>query len=148
MSTHEASVHWARSTPDFLYDTYDRSHTVRYASGRSAEGSAAPDYKGDPSRLNPEEALVGALSSCHMLTFLAICARRRLVVDSYACAAVGHLEKNAEGRLAITRIDLRPIVAFAPGADVSAEALAKIHASAHDNCFIAQTIRSVVTVHP
>ena len=104
MSTHEASVLWARTTPDFLYDTYDRSHTVRYASGRTAEGSAAPDYKGDATRLNPEEALVGALSSCHMLTFLAICARKRLVVDRYECAAVGHLEKNAALSFTLTSV--------------------------------------------
>jgi organic hydroperoxide reductase OsmC/OhrA len=146
MSTHTASVHWARTTPDFLYDTYDRSHAVHYGCGRSAEGSAAPDYLGDPTRLNPEEALVGALSSCHMLTFLAICARKRLIVDSYACEATGHLDKNDEGRLAITRIDLHPVVVFAPGLDVTADALAKLHEAAHHNCFIAQTIRSEVRV--
>ncbi len=146
MSTHEAGVRWARATPDFLYDTYDRGHTVHYASGASLAASSAPEFKGDAKKLNPEEAFVGALSSCHMLTFLAICARKRLVVDAYEDDAVGHIERNGAGRMAVTRVELRPRVRFAPGTEVGAAALAALHHSAHENCFIAQSVSTVVTV--
>lgn len=146
MSTHQAGVRWARTTPDFLYDTYDRGHTVHYESGAELPASSAPDFKGDPRKLNPEEAFVGALSSCHMLTFLAICARKRLVVDAYEDQAVGHLEKNESGKLSMTRVELHPKVRFAPGTEVSAETLAALHQTAHENCFIAQSVKTVVAV--
>jgi organic hydroperoxide reductase OsmC/OhrA len=115
MSEHHASVRWTRTTPDFTYDTYDRGHQVRYGSGIEVPASAAADFKGDPTRVNPEEAFVGALSSCHMLTFLAIAARKHLVVERYEDDAVGTLDKNAEGRLAVTKVVLHPRVTFDPG---------------------------------
>ncbi len=146
MSTHQAGVRWARTTPDFLYDTYDRGHVVHYESGGELPASSAADFKGDPRKLNPEEAFVGALSSCHMLTFLAICARKRLVVDAYEDDAVGHLEKNADGKLAITRVELRPRVRFAPGSEPGEAALAQLHHTAHENCFIALSVSTVVSV--
>lgn len=148
MSTHLAAVRWARATPDFAYDTYDRGHVVSYGSGVSVPASAAPEFKGDATKANPEEALVGALSSCHMLTFLAIAAKKRLVVDSYEDDAVGHLEKNAEGRLAVTRVTLRPKVRFAPGTNVDAATLAHLHEAAHTNCFIAQSVKTAVSIEP
>lgn len=146
MSTHEAGVRWARTTPDFLYDTYDRGHAVHYGSGARLAASSAPEFKGDASKLNPEESFVGALSSCHMLTFLAICARKRLVVDAYDDDAVGHLERNGAGKMAVTRVELRPVVRFAAGTEVSTETLAALHHAAHENCFIAQSVSTVVTV--
>ena len=148
MSRHAASVAWSRATPDFAYDTFDRSHTVTFASGHAVPGSSAADYKGDAARVNPEEQLVGALAACHMLTFLAIAARKRLVVDAYEDGAEGFLERNEAGRLAVTRAVLHPKVRFAPGTEVDAETLAKMHESAHANCFIAQSIKTAVTVEP
>lgn len=144
MSEHLASVRWIRTTADFQYDTYDRGHVVRYGSGIEVAASAAADFKGDAARVNPEEAFVGALSSCHMLTFLAIAARKRLVVESYEDDAVGVLEKNADGKLAVTKVVLRPRVRFATAVDP--EALAKMHDSAHANCFIAQSVRTQVEI--
>lgn len=94
--------------------------------------------------MNPEEALVGALSACHMLTFLAIAARSRLTVESYEDDAVGVLEKNESGKLAVTRVTLRPRVVFAEPVD--AERLARLHHTAHENCFIAQSVKTVVTI--
>jgi organic hydroperoxide reductase OsmC/OhrA len=148
MSTHEATLTWSRATPDFAYDTYDRSHTIVYGSGVTVPASGAVEFKGDATKMNPEESLVGALSSCHMLTFLAIAARKRLVVDRYDDAAEGFLEKNAEGRLAVTRVILRPKVRFAEGVSVDAAALAELHHKSHENCFIAQSVKTVVTVEP
>lgn len=148
MSRHEATLTWSRATADFSYDTYDRSHTIVYGSGVTVPASGAVEFKGDARKMNPEESFVGALSSCHMLTFLAIAARKRLVVDRYDDAAEGFLEKNAEGRLAVTRVVLRPKVRFADGVHVDPATLAELHHKAHEYCFVAQSVRTVVTVEP
>ena len=148
MSLHHATVTWQRTTPDFGYETYRRDHLVTFGGGVRLEGSAAPEYRGDAQKPNPEEQLVAALSSCHMLTFLAVCARKGIVVDAYDDAAEGALEKNAEGRLAVTRVELRPRVRFGEGTAVDAETLASLHAAAHRGCFIASSVKTVVTVDP
>ncbi len=146
MSEFRARVDWTRHDPDFHVDTYRRDHQIAYGSGLVAAASSAPEYKGAADRLNPEEALVGALSSCHMLTFLAIAARKRLVVDAYEDEASGVLGKNDEGRLSMTEVWLRPRVRFAPGAGVDGEALDALHQAAHRNCFIAQSVKTKVHI--
>jgi organic hydroperoxide reductase OsmC/OhrA len=145
MSQHRARVAWRRATPDFAYDTYDRTHTVGFAGGQELLGSAAPDYKGDAAKANPEELLVAALASCHMLTFLAIAARGRLVVDGYEDDAEGTLGKNAAGKLAVTKVVLRPRVTFAGDAPTP-EKLRELHDKAHHNCFIANSVACEVVV--
>lgn len=146
MSEHRAKILWNRNSGDFSYDTFSRDHTWKFENGIEIEASGAPDFLGNPEYLDPEEAFVAALSSCHMLTFLAVAARQRLVVDSYADSAVGHLEKNAEGKLAITRVALRPRVAFADGVQPSAEELEKLHHIAHAHCFIANSVLTSVSI--
>jgi organic hydroperoxide reductase OsmC/OhrA len=146
MSRHSATIRWTRTTADFQLDSYDRGHSIVYGTGTAIAASAAPDFHGDPTRVNPEEALVGALSSCHMLTFLAIAARKKLVVDRYEDDAEGELAKNADGKLAIVRVVLRPRVGFST--EVDAATLARLHASAHDACIIAQSVRSEVVIEP
>jgi organic hydroperoxide reductase OsmC/OhrA len=146
MSRYTATIRWIRTSSDFQHDTYDRNHEVTYGSGTRIVGSAAPEFRGNPTCVNPEEALVGALSSCHMLTFLAIAARKQLVVDRYDDDAEGEVAKNADGKLAITRVVLRPRVHFST--EVDAEMLARLHASAHAACIIAQSVRSDVRVEP
>lgn len=148
MSTHHAKLQWARTTEDFAYDTFAREHTLMFGGGRRLEASSAPEYKGRADLPNPEEMLVSALSSCHMLTFLAICARKGLVVDAYEDTAEGHLEKNAEGRLAVTRVTLRPKVTFAPSTTVDRETLVHLHESSHRGCFIASSVKTDVRVEP
>src|SRR5262249_5752003 len=101
--------------------------------------------RGDAKRVDPEAAFVAALSSCHMLTFLAIAARKRLVVDTYEDDATGFLEKNAAGKLAVTRVVLRPRVAFARAAP-SADALADLHERAQRDCLVANSVRTDVAV--
>lgn len=146
MSEHRVTVTWNRSTEDFTYETYSRSHAWEFEGGVTVPASAAPGFRGDPSRVDPEEALVAALSSCHMLTFLAIAARKRLVVDAYRDAAVGYLEKNQDGKLAITRVVLRPTVTFRDSP--SAEAIERLHHQAHEECFIANSVKTDVRVEP
>jgi organic hydroperoxide reductase OsmC/OhrA len=145
MSEFVAKLIWERGAAGPL-DDHSRDHTLIYGSGQQALGSAAPEYKGAADRLNPEEAFVGALSACHMLTFLAIAANKKTPVERYEDAATGILAKNAEGRLAVTEVVLRPMVRFVPGVEVSPEQLDKLHAAAHRGCFIAQSVRTAVRV--
>ena len=148
MSEHRASIHWIRNDRPFDNEGYSRDHEWAFDGGHRMTGSAAPDYLGSPHGVDPEEALVAALSSCHMLTLLAIAAKKGWVVDDYQDDAVGTLEKNGEGRLAVTRVALRPRIAFAAGKAPDAEALVKLHESAHRNCFIANSVKTEVTVEP
>ena len=147
MSEHHATVRWARSSADFAYDSYNRAHEIAFKDGDIVvPASAAPAFKGDPERVDPEESFVAALSSCHMLTFLAICARKRLTVESYEDEAVGHLEKDADGKLWMARVILHPRVRFAEGCTVDAEVLAHIHRDSHAHCFIANSVKTDVSV--
>lgn len=146
MSEHTANLIWSRDGRDFSYEAYSRDHVWRFDDGVEIAASAAPDYFGGAGRLDPEEALVAALASCHMLTFLAIAAKSGLVVDRYEDRPVGVLEKNEAGRLAITRISLHPRIVFGGEKSPDAAALERLHAKAHANCFISQSIRAAVTI--
>jgi len=146
MSEHRVTVSWERTTEDFSYEAYSRNHLWSFEGGIEVPASAAPGFLGEAERVDPEEAFVAALSSCHMLTFLAIAARKRLVVDGYHDAAVGYLEKDADGKLAITRVILRPEVTFA--AAPSPEAIEKMHHQSHEHCFIANSVKTDVRVEP
>lgn len=146
MSEHVAEIEWSRGDAEFTYEAYPRDHRWTFDGSTYVEASAAPDYRGTPSRVDPEEAFVAAVASCHMLTFLAIAARKRRTVESYRDRAIGHMEKNDEGRLAITRVVLRPEIRFAAGSEPDEKTLTSMHHSAHDHCFIANSIRTEVTV--
>jgi len=148
MSLHHAQTEWVRTTSDFVYDSYGREHEWTFGGGTRLRCSAAPEYRGDSRLPNPEEALVAALSSCHMLTFLAICARKGLVVDRYSDRAEGRLDKGPDGRLAVTHVTLRPVVVFAPGTTLDADELRSLHVSAHRGCFIASSVKTEVSVEP
>ncbi len=145
MSEHRVEVVWRRDTPDFRAETYSRHHRWHFEGGVEVPASAAPEYRGDADTGGPEQALVAAVAGCHMLTFLAVAARRRLVVDRYEDSARGVLEKNDEGRLAITRVVLRPRIVFAGDPPDAAE-LARLHEMAHRGCFIANSVRCAVDV--
>jgi organic hydroperoxide reductase OsmC/OhrA len=149
VSEHHATIAWTRESADFTYDSYNRTHEMRFKDGAIViPASAAPAFKGNADRVDPEEAFVASLSSCHMLTFLAICARKRLTVESYDDAAVGHLEKGGKTKLWIARVTLHPRVRFAPGTTVDAETLARIHHQSHEECFIANSVNTEITVEP
>ena len=148
MSEHRVKVNWTPGPEGFSHESYNRDHVWTFESGIEVQASAAPGFQGNPGRVDPEEALVGALSSCHMLTFLAVAAKKRLIVDRYEDDAVGFLEKNAEGRLAVTRVTLRPKVAWGGEKAPSAEEIEKIHEKAHQACFIANSVSSEVSIEP
>ncbi len=146
MSEHQATITWNRGSDDFSYEAYSRDHIWEFENGVKIEASAAPGFRGSFENVDPEETYVAALSSCHMLTFLAIAARKRLVVDSYTDSAVGTLEKNEAGKLAITRVILRPKVSFAQEACPSSEGLERLHHLAHAECFIANSVHTSISV--
>ncbi|WP_028771297.1 OsmC family protein [Silanimonas lenta] len=148
MSEHTATLAWSRGDAAFTYETYSRDHRLVFENGLETLASSAPAYAGNPKALNPETLLVGALASCHMLTFLAVCAKRGYVVDRYEDSASGRLDKNAEERMAITHITLRPKVAFSGEKQPTAEELERLHERAHANCFIANSVRAEVEVLP
>jgi organic hydroperoxide reductase OsmC/OhrA len=146
MSEHRVQTTWQRTSADFTYASYNREHDWRFKGGVVVQASAAPQYKGSPNCPDPEDAFVASLSSCHMLTFLAIAAKKRFVVDSYEDAAVGYMEKNAQGKLAITRVILRPRVRFSGENRPDAATLAAMHDGAHHECFIANSVLTAVSV--
>jgi len=148
MSEHKATISWRRETPDFDPETYNRDHDWTFDAGITVRGSAAPEYKGGESCVDPEEAFVASLSSCHMLTFLAIAAKKKFVVDSYRDEPVGVLEKNEAGRMAVTRATLRPTVQFSGDRIPSADEIRSLHDSAHHHCFIANSVKTEITIEP
>jgi len=121
MSEHKVNLRWERGGAEFVYQKYPRDHTWSFDGGHIMTASAAPAYLGNPANVDPEEAFVASLSSCHMLTFLAIACKQKFVLDDYTDEAVGHMEKNAEGRLAITRVELHPKVTWSGEKKPSAE---------------------------
>lgn len=145
MSEHKAKVIWDRGGKDFTYKTYSRDH-VWVANGNEIPASATAAYLGNPNRVDPEAALVAALSSCHMLTFLALACNKGFVVESYEDDAVGHLEKNSAGKMAITRVELRPKIAFGGTKQPAAADLDWLHDKAHKECFIANSVTTDVKV--
>jgi organic hydroperoxide reductase OsmC/OhrA len=148
MSEHTVTVEWKRETPDFAYETYNRDHDWSFDAGITVRASANPAYQGNERCVDPEEAFVASLSSCHMLTFLAMAARKRYVVDRYRDDAVGVLGKDSAGSLAMTKVTLRPEVQFGDEKAPSPEELRQLHDRAHHACFIANSVRTEVVVEP
>jgi organic hydroperoxide reductase OsmC/OhrA len=150
MSEHLATVVWHRNDQAFLDNAYSRAHHWRFDGGAEVLGSAAPSVVraplSDPAGVDPEEAFVAALASCHMLFFLALAAERKLVVDSYRDDAVGTLGENEYGRYAMVRVVLRPKVRFAQGMTISGEVLTMLHHEAHERCYIANSVRSELAI--
>jgi organic hydroperoxide reductase OsmC/OhrA len=151
VSAHRATVRWTLdgAADDFTRRRYSRVHTLAFEGGATLVGSPAtaivPLPFSSPEGVDPESAFTAALSACHMLWFLDHAARAGLVVTSYADDAEGTLARNAAGRMAMTRVVLRPAIVFAGNAP-SAEVLARLHESAHADCFIANSVTTEVVV--
>jgi organic hydroperoxide reductase OsmC/OhrA len=148
MSEHIATIEWKRAQAKFTDNKYSREHTWKFDGveiAASASPHVVPVPYSNPAYVDPEEAFVASLSSCHMLWFLSIAAKRKFVVDDYTDKAVGIMEKNENGRLAITKVYLRPQVTFALEIPTR-EQLETMHHEAHHNCFLANSVKSEIII--
>ena len=152
MSEHSASIHWERQGQDFSTQRYSRRHIWQFDGGTRVVASASPQVVpmpwSDASAVDPEEAFVAALSSCHMLWFLSCAAQASWVIDEYRDHAVGVLARNAQGRLAITTVTLRPEVVFGGPRQPDAAELTRLHHEAHEACFITNSVKTEVRCEP
>ena len=149
MSVHRAKTEWQRNGVSFEIVKYSRAHRVVFESAELAGNAAKENIpQGAPHGpgADPEQLFVASLSACHMLWFVSLASGRKLVVDRYVDEAEGVLEKNSEGRMAMTRVTLRPAVEFA--APPSPKVLAELHHKAHEKCFIANSVRTRVIIEP
>ena len=149
MSEHVATIEWQRDDAAFVDDCYSRAHSWRFDGGLTVPASPSPHIVPEPmsvaGNVDPEEAYVAAISSCHMLFFLSICAKRGFVVDSYVDDAVGFLGKNDEGRQAVTKVVLHPKATYSGDKLPTREQLEKIHHRSHELCFIANSVNTEIT---
>lgn len=152
MSEFRATVSWRRRDAAFTDSRYSRAHAWEFDGGLRVPASASPQNvpagTADPAAIDPEEAFVASVSSCHMLWFLALAAKRGHVVETYHDDATGTVGRNAEGRQAVLEVVLRPAVHFAGDTTPGADALHALHHAAHEACYIANSIRSVVRCEP
>jgi organic hydroperoxide reductase OsmC/OhrA len=147
MSDLSIELHWHRAEPGLLPGKYSAEHIVRYNNSYEVQADAAPDWGGKAENTNPEQALASALSSCHMMTFLALAAKANWPVASYHDHAVAHLGKNPKGQMSVTRIDLHPVVRFDTGFTVQEKQLEEMQDRAHRYCFIANTLAETVEIN-
>lgn len=153
MSEYSATIEWERaSAAPFTDKKYSRGHTWKFDGGITVPGSASPRSVPIPysvaAAVDPEEAFVAALSSCHLLWFLSIAAKRGFVVDRYSDAATGTLGMGSSGKFIMTRVTLRPHVAFSGPKRPIAEEFEAMHHEAHDECFIANSVRTEIVCEP
>lgn len=152
MADHHAVVEWERGDARFVDNRYSRAHRWGFDGGATVAASSSPNVVplpfSDPAGVDPEEAFVASLSSCHMLWFLSLAAKQGFIVDGYRDDAVGHMGRDAEGRMAMLEVVLRPEVRFAAGRAPSADELARLHHAAHDECFIARSVKTNVRCEP
>jgi organic hydroperoxide reductase OsmC/OhrA len=146
MSEHKITLTWKRGDKPFEYQKYSRDHTWKFDGGHEMQASAAPAYLGNPNLVDPEEAFVASLSSCQMLTFLAIAAKKKFELDEYVDEATGYMDKNAEGKLAITRVTLRPRLKFSGEKQPNTQEIEEMNHAAHEQCFIANSVKTEVKV--
>ncbi|TAK73660.1 MAG: OsmC family peroxiredoxin [Gammaproteobacteria bacterium] len=139
-------VQWKRNETPFNVKSYDRTHLIRFNGGSSIQASSAPEFVGNASLPNPEELFTASIASCFMLTFLYWAAMKGMVVDEYSAEAVGTLAKNAEGKMAVTEVVLKPTVVFHDNKQPDASVLEGLFKKAHENCFISSSVKTKVTV--
>ena len=148
MSEHHIKLTWSKQTESFAYKDYNRDHQWDFGEGLIVNASSAPQFLGNPECADPERAFAAALSSCHMLFFIAICSKKRLVVQDYVDNSTAFLEQDGRGDLIISKVIIRPEVIFAEGVDVDRKTMEEIHKQSHDKCFLAKSVKSDVIIEP
>lgn len=150
MHNHIATIRWSRAGADFAKNTYSRAHEWRFDGGARVAASASPDIVpipySDPTGVDPEEAFVASLASCHMLFVLSFAQQAGLVIEHYTDDAVGHLTKSDAGDLWISKVELNPCIDW-HGATPADAVIEQLHHKAHKACFIANSVRTEVVTH-
>lgn len=150
MSEHRATIRWERAGPDFVKGRYSREHTWTFDGGITVPASPAPSVVPAPwsnaANVDPEEAFVAAISSCHMLTFLWLASREGFQADSYEDEAVGSMTKNERGVLWMSKVMLRPRIGWSGSKVPGAADIDRLHHRAHEECYIANSIKTEVTI--
>ena len=149
MSEYTASILWKRASDEKYSDgKYSRAHQWQFDGGASIAASSSPHIVPLPysveENVDPEEAFIASLSSCHMLLFLSIAAKRRFIVDEYVDHAIGVMSEDSQRKTSITKVILRPAVKFSGERQPSIEQLEKMHHQSHDQCFIANSVKTEV----
>jgi len=152
MSQHNASISWKRHGPDFAQGKYSREHTWTFDGGAVVPASPSPSVVPAPwsnaAHVDPEEAYVASIASCHMLTFLWVASREGFQADIYEDRAAGVMTKNERGIAWIRQVTLRPRVAWSGGKLPAAADLDRLHHLAHEQCFIANSVKTEIVVEP
>ena len=152
MSEYTAKIEWQRGDQDFSRDRYSRRHMLSFDGGAEMIGSSSPYVvlppMSDASAVDPEEMFVASLSSCHMLWFLSIAAARNFCVDGYFDDASGIMARNADRKLAMTVVTLKPRVVFSGDHRPTIDEIHALHSKAHDRCFIANSVKTEVRCEP
>jgi len=152
MAEYKSVVVWSRDGAAFTDNRYSRSHRWHFDGGVEVPASSSPHVIPVPmsveAAVDPEEAFVASLSSCHMLWFLSIAARRGFVVDHYRDEAVGVMAKNKDGKLAVTHVTLHPEAHFVGDSRPAVDELTAMHHKAHESCFIANSVKTDVRCEP
>jgi organic hydroperoxide reductase OsmC/OhrA len=152
MSEHRATIEWAggAAAADFIKLRYTREHRWTFDGGAVVEGSSSPSVVpapwSNPKAVDPEEAFVAAISSCHMLTFLFVAAKAGFAIESYRDEAVGVMSKTAEGVAWVSKVTLSPVIRYAGNRVPDADELAKLHHDAHAGCFIANSVKTEIAI--
>ena len=152
MAQHKATIEWALGEGDFLKGRYSRAHTWRFDGGASVAASSSPAIVplpfSDPAGVDPEEAFVASLSSCHLLTYLFLASRKGFTISAYGDDAVGTMTKNEHGKPWISRVVLAPRVTYVGDERPTAEEERALHEAAHHDCFISNSVKTEVVVAP
>jgi len=150
MADHKATIRWTKSGDDFLKGRYSREHTWSFDGGCNVPASSSPSVVrapfSNPAHVDPEEAFVASISSCHMLTFLHVARLAGFEIVSYEDEAVGHMTPNERGVPWVSTVTLNPKIAYAGDKRPTPEEEARLHHRAHDDCFISQSVKTDVKV--
>ena len=150
MSEHKATISWKRTSPDFLKGKYSREHSWTFDGGLTIPASPSPSVVpapySNPANVDPEEAYVASISSCHMLTFLYLASKQGFQVDSYADEAIGLMSKNEKGAAWVSAVTLNPKITYSGEKLPAVEDQAHLHHLAHEQCFIANSVKTTITV--
>lgn len=147
MSVHYSNISWQRKPHETDSETYSRNHRVTLSGDQQVNVSASVEFKGDSGCADPEQMFISAVSSCHMLFFLAIADFQGYLVESYEDNPVGYLESNDKKGKEMTRIELSPRITFSGDKVPDEKTISRIHTNAHKNCFIRNSITTEVTVN-